>query len=267
MRTMMMLLTSTLASLLLAGLAPADVILLRNGNRLEGKLRKLPDGQVEIRLSYGRIVLPAAQIAAVHTAQTRAGKISEALGKLAPTDAAGRYRLAQRCHRQYLYSLEQRLLREVIARDPDHAGARRTLGFKRHEGRWLDDARYHAALGQVRFRGRWITRVKRDAILAEKRARAEQAASKRRDEKLARNEAARRAGLQLEIERLHHELEHLRYRRYIYIRRFHPVTLAPEPVIVSPPKVTAPTRVQTPRPIPPILLPHPNGIPPLPVLR
>ena len=46
-------------------------------------------------------------------------------------------RLAAWCERKGLAKRAERLLREVLAIDPDHAATRARLGYVRHDGRWM----------------------------------------------------------------------------------------------------------------------------------
>jgi len=70
------------------------------------------------------------------------------------------------------------LARVVIARDPEHAGARAMLGQVQQDGRWMTPDEAAVARGEVWFRGRWTALAVRDAILAEE-ARASSEASAR----------------------------------------------------------------------------------------
>lgn len=252
-----------LALVLLASPCLADRIELSNGNRLEGTLTRLPGGRVEIRLSYGRLVLPAAQIRRIERRPTRADRLQARLASLTARDADGRYRLALQARSERLYSLERRLLEQVVALRPDHTEARRALGYRLHAGRWLLPDAWRAARGEVFFRGRWVPAQQREATLSEELA-ARQAAE------LAALEAAQRARMAMEVARLQQEVERLRQPRYVvidhrvHVRRHRSV----RPVVErTAPRPCRTTRIQTPRPIPPGGLPLGHTLPPLPVFK
>jgi hypothetical protein len=59
------------------------------------------------------------------------------------------------------------LLERVIALEPENETARRALGYRLREGKWLSEEEFHAAEGNVRFRGKWIGREERDILAKE----------------------------------------------------------------------------------------------------
>ncbi len=56
------------------------------------------------------------------------------------------------------------LLERVIALEPENETARRALGYRLREGKWLSEEEFHAAEGNVKFRGKWMGREERDIL-------------------------------------------------------------------------------------------------------
>lgn len=170
-------LAAAMGLLLLAAPAEADVVLLKNGKILEGRVEELASGKVRIHLAAGSLTFPQSQIASVEAAQTLEEILEGELRRLAPDDAEGRFRLAQRARREQESTLSSRLLEEVISVDPDHERARSLLGYVAHEGSWLTKEQFHTLRGEVQFQGRWVPASVRDSMLrqqAERRALAQE---------------------------------------------------------------------------------------------
>jgi hypothetical protein len=80
----------------------------------------------------------------------------------------------------------------VLSLDGDHEVARRELGFRRHNDRWLSEDEVQAALGNVKFEGKWMSAAERDLILREREAKLAERirAVEAREKKLEAMEAA-----------------------------------------------------------------------------
>jgi hypothetical protein len=93
------------------------------------------------------------------------------LAALPEQDAAAAYRLALELEAQGLEDVAHRAYERAISIDPDHAAARRALGYERIDGRWLAGDDLWRAKGFVHHEGRWMsaqefaaaTRPQRDA--------------------------------------------------------------------------------------------------------
>lgn len=154
----------------LPGSLSADEIWLTNGNRLEGKYQQLDGERAEIQLSFGTMVLPLERIDRVVPAATLAEEVAELLAQLPANDAQSRYEIARWCRDQGDYTLAHRLLEETLKVDPDHAAARRDLGFHLEDGRWVTEEELHQLRGEVPFRGQWLSPQERDWVLAQEAA-------------------------------------------------------------------------------------------------
>jgi hypothetical protein len=159
---------STVSSVLLVAVcaspAWADVVVLKDGERVEGIVEER-GAEVVVRLDFGSITFERSEIARVEKGQTALGDFEQRRAALAPRDAEGRYRLGLEAEKQGLDALARALYREVLELSADHKGARAALGYRRHEGAWLTEDEYMLGQGYVRQGGAWITREAAAALV------------------------------------------------------------------------------------------------------
>lgn len=175
-----------LAVLLLsaAAAARADEVQLQSGAVIEGRATR--DGDtVVVRMESGEIRLPADSVQRIKKSQASDDVAQRRRAALAARDIKGRIELASYCREHDLRATERALLEEVIALEPNHAGARRLLGYVRTEHGWVERS---AQEQQARD-------AEREVWLARQRER-------ERDEARARERDLASRQLQLENERL-----------------------------------------------------------------
>ena len=234
-----------MALALLAGVTSADVVHLKSGGRLEGKVLSNDGGTVVLETLTGRVTVTAGQIKSVDTAHTSTleiyyQKYDAIKGK---TNARSFLELAiwARDHKarrfvrglaaraaellQAKEDLEElipiasaaaaRLGKElnpfwerVIAVDSTHEKARRMLGFRRHGDQWLTEEEFQVVQGNVRFEGHWISKEARTLILKERELRLkERLAEVRRREKKVEDAEARLDRIQRMLEQMKRDLD------------------------------------------------------------
>lgn len=135
----------------------ADVVVLDNGSEIEGKAVE-KDGVVEIELPSGKIVVDAKRVVRIIRQEAPVERVARYRESLAKEDAEGHFRLAGWAEEKGLEKERRDLLERTIAIDPDHAAARKALGFFEHEGRWVTEDEYMAIQGYVREEDGWISR-------------------------------------------------------------------------------------------------------------
>lgn len=184
-----------------------------------------------------------AEVAEVIRARTALETILEARAALAPEDAAGRARLAARAEAAGCAATAEELWKETLALDPDHAAARKALGFTLVDGRWLTADEAMAAAGYVKVAGSWLSRAELEARLAAletEKAAAEvetaRAEAERARAEAARAEADRRAAEARFEELTLRLLENLDNRRYWLLVPRCPSAPAPSTGIRVPPE-------------------------------
>ena len=183
--------------LALAVPAEADILWFKNGRKLEGKVKELPDGRVEIAMSFGTLAFEMARIDHVDKALTLEEIVQEALANLSPEDSDQLLELAAWCRDHDANTLANHVLDTLVTLDPENEEARRRLGYVKIGGRWLTGNEARAARGEVPFRGTWISVEERERLLFREE----------RERLRRRGESFEEASLVLQIARLQLEAE------------------------------------------------------------
>jgi hypothetical protein len=123
--------------LLAAGSVRADEVHLQGGSVIEGRATRDGDS-VAVRVESGVIRLPADSIERIDKSETSEDVAQKRRAALGPRDIKGRLQLAAYCREHDLRATERALLEEVIALEPNHAEARRLLGYVRTEHGWVE---------------------------------------------------------------------------------------------------------------------------------
>jgi len=153
-------------ALVLAALpSEADVVVLKDGRRIEGTLVR-DDSKVVVRTGLGELEFERSAVKEILRGKTPREEFAarEAAARTADDFAA----LGDWARERDLPSLAKKAWRRAIELEPDHAVARASLGFVKYGGEWLTveqrDARVkqeeeaaHRAKGLVQHEGRWVT--------------------------------------------------------------------------------------------------------------
>jgi hypothetical protein len=150
----------------LASWARADLLVTKDGRRLEGKVVAETASSVRFQTGAGVVEIPRAQIASLTRGKTKAEELAER--EKAAKTAEDVYQAALYAGQNGLKAAEKRLLKRTLELDPKHAGANQSLGRVLWKGEWLEPAERdrrareeeEAALlarGLVRFGDRWVT--------------------------------------------------------------------------------------------------------------
>ncbi len=134
--------------------ALADVVSLRNGTTLEGIVRRVP-GRVQILMESGTITIDEDLVAGISSRLSPLEIYRRRDAAIADGDTAARLRLAAWCGGQGLPASARAQYERILADDPDHAEARRALGYRRHQGRWMTEDEIYRARGYVWSDGAW----------------------------------------------------------------------------------------------------------------
>ncbi len=73
-----------------------------------------------------------------------------------PDTIDGQWKLAEWCRTNHLSKQRQTHLLRILELDPDHAAARRVLGYQKHAGKWATQEEVMTGRGYVRHKGRWV---------------------------------------------------------------------------------------------------------------
>ncbi len=149
-------LLTLLLAVCVAAPATADVVHLKNGNTLEGQVEKTDDGVI-VTLPAGQVRITNDAIDRIEEKPSVIEQFKARAADLEAGDAEGHFALAQWAERHRLKEEAEALYRQVIAMDPNHAGARAALGHRLVDGEWMTEEQAMAARGLVEYNGQWMT--------------------------------------------------------------------------------------------------------------
>jgi len=150
----------------------ADTVELENGGRLTGRILEDDGAGIKIETVGGVVELPRARIKAVRY-EPSAQEQYEQILPLYRDSAEDQFRLGLWCRRHKLHRQRQAHLERAVQLDPDHAGARKALGFHDYNGRWVTFDEKMKLSGRVRYRGRWMLPAEKRLLQREEAVKAE----------------------------------------------------------------------------------------------
>lgn len=138
--------------------AQAEIFQLAGGGRIEGKLLNRDENPRErfvIQTVSGRVTLEKSQVEQVLYPKP-AELEYERVFPTYPDTAEGQWKLAAWCLEHGLAGPRRTHLERVIELDPEHAEARRALGYSKVGGQWTTQEELMTSRGYIRHRGRWL---------------------------------------------------------------------------------------------------------------
>jgi len=140
--------------------AVGEILVLKTGGRVAGQLLNADESPREkfvVELANGsRLTLLADQVDQV--LHTRPEELDyEQMRPQYPDTIEGHWTLAEWCRERGLAERRDEHLERIIELDPDHAPARRALGYSQLQGEWKTQEQYMTEQGYRRYRGRWMT--------------------------------------------------------------------------------------------------------------
>lgn len=172
-----------LALALLAAPLLADIIHLKNGGRIEGRIIKQTPTEVHVRTKFGTVMkLKPAQIKRIEKKRDIWDDYERERNKVKNNDADGLFALYQWCKQNGMKHEAARVLDEVLQANPDHPAVHqmrgevniagkwmkpeqaKAAGYRLHEGKWLTHDAFMKATGHVRWGSKWITEAEYDRL-------------------------------------------------------------------------------------------------------
>ena len=154
-----------LIGLALAGTSAADVVRTQDGRVLEGKVVEVAGDRLEVQTPLGSFTIPRSEVSAWERCPTPHEEYAsrrQALEQEAGVE--DHYALARWCESKGLASQARAHFQEVVELDAGHEGARRALGWRRIDGRWVSPDRVLEEAGFVREGGRWMLPGERELL-------------------------------------------------------------------------------------------------------
>jgi len=150
-----------LAAALFAGPLSAETVVLRQGGQVRGTWinRQVPPPEVYVIRTEagGEVRLDRSQVKQVVRRSAAAAAEHETRRLTSPDTVDGHWKLAQWCAAHQLDADYRFHLRRIVELSPDHAEARRRLGYRRVGNRWMSRDEEMAARGFRRYRGQYLT--------------------------------------------------------------------------------------------------------------
>lgn len=145
----------------------AEVFVLANGGRISGELlnrEEKPRKQYIIKVAgEGQITLAAAQVEQVLNRRPEEEEY-EKIRPAYPDTVEGQWALAEWCRQQKLPVERETHLNRIIELDPNHAKARRALGYVQIEGQWTTQDALMIERGYIRYKNHWMLQQQIDLI-------------------------------------------------------------------------------------------------------
>jgi hypothetical protein len=191
-----------LATALLAAPPAAwgDVVYLKSGGKLEGRIVSRTETKIEVDIGAGSLSLPMASVERVEEARSPLDDYDERAAAVGASDLEGWLELARWASRASLGTQSLDAYEHVLELDSGNAEANRALGRVEVDGRWLSEEEAYRARGYIHFEGRWMTPEEQAAIERERAADRAAQAQAQTAEALARAAEARAQAAQAEAQ-------------------------------------------------------------------
>lgn len=150
--------------LLAAGAALADTVILKDGGNVVGKVTvTATDVVIEIRPGM-TVAFPKEKVKEIVFEKTPREEFEARFAAIQSFDAPAFYSLGMWAKEQGLKEEAKRCFAKVVELQPDHTGARKELGYVRHEGEWLLYDEAMKAKGLMKYRNRWVTPEEKEKL-------------------------------------------------------------------------------------------------------
>ena len=143
--------------LLMPGLLLADVVYLKGGGKLTGRITEQTEDRVMVDVGDGSVGVSMDRVEQIVKGLSPLDEFDQRASKLEQQDSDGWRRLAQWASMKGLSSQSRMAYQRVVAVAPDDAEARQALGFVRLDGRWVTEEESYRARGYVKYAGEWMT--------------------------------------------------------------------------------------------------------------
>ena len=164
-----LLLSSLLLSGLLAPAAWADIVHLRDGKTIEGKVtRNETDNTYRIETTRGSVIKPAGDVQRIVKAKLPQVIFTERFASVDRTSLNDLATLVTWAREKYLVPQKQKVCRLILTIAPNHEMARRELGYTVFENEWILEKvlrKKQFELGLVKYKGEWVSKEEQSRLL------------------------------------------------------------------------------------------------------
>lgn len=136
--------------------AYGDVLHLRNGKTIEGRVKFLASGEYHVVVEEGReFTISESEVEKHVRGEAPIDEMRRRLEKIEASDRDALVELAGWAEERGLRRSTLEIYRRILRLDPHHAGARNRLGYVLYKNRWYPRRELEGE-GLVRFRGLWM---------------------------------------------------------------------------------------------------------------
>jgi hypothetical protein len=171
----------------------ADVVHLKSGGKLEGRIVERTESSVEVDIGAGTLTFPLSSVERIEEGRSPLDDYDDRARGLAAGDRDGWLELARWASGVGLGTQSRRAYEHVLTIDPDDPEANRGVGRVEVDGRWMSQDDAYRARGYVMFEGQWVTPAEQESILRSREADRARAESQARSAEARAREAEARA--------------------------------------------------------------------------
>lgn len=153
------------AILAFAALAAADVVKMKDGREIEGKVLEQTADSVVVKTSFGKQTFKKSEVKSIEIKDTPADVFAKRNAELKKDDLAAVMDLARFASENKLRTEATNLYKVAVALDPDNEEARRALGYMRYKDGWYTKAEVDKQIeaenkekGLVKVDGKWVSK-------------------------------------------------------------------------------------------------------------
>lgn len=143
----------------------ADVVYLKSGGRMEGRIVSQTETAIEVDIGAGTLTFQMSSVDRIETGRSPLDDYDERAAALGANDSNGWLELARWASSQGLGTQSRRAYERVLSIDPQNAEANRAMGLVEVDGKWVTEDQAYRARGYVLFEGQWMTPAEQEAIV------------------------------------------------------------------------------------------------------
>lgn len=158
---------------LLLGAPPAsraDVVYLKGGGKMEGRIVERTESSVEVDIGAGTLTFPMSSVDRIEEGRSPLDDYDDRSAALAADDRDGWLELGRWASGVGLGTQARQAYEHVLTLDPSNPEANRALGRVEVDGRWMTEDEAYRARGYVNFEGQWVTPAEQESILRAREA-------------------------------------------------------------------------------------------------
>ena len=148
----------------------ADVVFLRGGGKIEGRVLERTESSVEVDIGAGSISVSMTKVDRIEEGRSLLDDYDDRAALLGGNDYDGWLDLARWASSEGMGTQARRAYEQVLSISPDDPEANKALGRVEVDGSWMSEEEAYRARGYVQFEGRWMTPAEKESAMREQQA-------------------------------------------------------------------------------------------------